>query len=370
MRQITQLQLYMMFSIYIFTSTLGLYANYVVRSSHYMTWLSVILGGCLSILIAGLSFLLARRRPDQYFAVYGKSIVGRWLHYPLLVFLNIGLMTVTAFILHDLADFIIQIYLPGTPNWAVGALFGICFVAAVRCGIETIFRSAEGIFFISVLGVIITPLFVKQEMNTGMFIALWNHFDLSNVWNGMWANACLFGETSFVLFIFPKIANYQKTMKTLVWATFSAVLIILTNMIPALLIFGPELMGSLAYPELELIRYIHASAFFENMDPVLIALWITGLFVKISFLFYLIIKNWAHLFSLKDHKPLTLSTVLLVTGVSFFIVESTAETSEVITNGLIAMVIILEFVPFIYLLVDWIRSARKKAYPQADEGHG
>lgn len=370
MRQITQLQLYMMFSIYLFTSTLGLYANYVVKSSLYMTWISIILGGCLSLVISCMSIRLARRRPDQYFGDYGKTIVGKWVHYPLLIFLIVGLMFTTGFIMHDLEDFIIQVYLPGTPNWAIGALFSLCFVAAVRCGIETIFRSAQGIFFISVLGVLITPFFVKEEMNTEMLLALVNRFDFRQTWNGMWANASLFGETAFLLYIFPKISNFEKTMKTVIWATFSAVLIILTNIVPAILIFGPELMSYLSYPELELIRYIHASAFFENLDPVLIALWITGLFIKISFLFYLVIINLSHLFSLKDHRPLTLSTVLLVTCVSLFIVESTAETNQVIISSLIALVITLELIPVLYLLVDRIRSGRKKAHPQADEGRG
>lgn len=358
MRQITQLQLFMMFSIYLFTSTLGLYVDYIVKTSGYLTWLSMLLGACLSLLITYFSYRLAKKRPDQYFAHYGKEILTKWLHYPLLVLIVLCLFFITAFILHDLEDFIIQVYLPATPNWAIAILLGVCFVAAVRCGIEAIFRCAQGIFFISIFGVLATPFFVKKEMNLDMAIAFVNRFDLAQVWNGMWANACLFGETAFILFLFPKICNSDKTMKTLVSATFVAAFIILTNILPAMLIFGPELMGNLTYPELELIRYIHGSSFFENLDPVLIALWITGLFIKISFLIYLIIMNVAQLFTLKDHKPFALSTTLLVIGMSLFVVGSTAESSELISNGFIGMVIVVEVLPVIYLVADWIRSFR------------
>ncbi|WP_028551418.1 GerAB/ArcD/ProY family transporter [Paenibacillus sp. UNC451MF] len=356
MRQITQTQLFMMFSIYLFTSTLGLYADYVSRTSGYLTWLSMLLGACLSVLITYISYCLAKRRPDQYFAIYGKEILSRWVHIPLTIIIVICLLFITSFILHDLEDFIIQVYLPATPSWAIAALFGICFVAAVRCGIETIFRCAQGIFFISIFGVLVTPFFVKKEMNVDMAIAFINRFDLPEVWNGMWANACLFGETAFILFLFPKICNTEKTMRTIAGATFTAVFIILTNILPAILIFGPELMGNLTYPELELIRYIHGSSFFENLDPLLIALWITGLFIKISFLLYLITMNIAQLFSLKDHKPLTLSTTVLIIGISLYVVSSTAESSEMVSSSLVGMVIVVEIIPAIYLLVDWLRS--------------
>ncbi|WP_282939514.1 endospore germination permease [Paenibacillus sp. RC67] len=356
MRRITQPQLFMMFSIYLFTSTLGLYVNYVVTTSGYLTWLSMVLGACLSILITYFSYRLAKKRPDQYFAFYGKDILTKWLHYPLMIVIVLCLFFITSFILHDLEDFIIQIYLPSTPNWAIAVLLGICFVAAVRCGVETIFRCAQGIFFISIFGVLATPFFVKKEMNLDMAIAFINRFDMAQIWNGMWANACLFGETAFILFLFPKICDTEKTMRTITGATFTATFIILTNILPAMLIFGPELMGNITYPELELIRYIHGSTFFENLDPVLIALWITGLFIKISFLLYVIVMNLAQLFVLKDHKPLTLSTTVLIIGMSLFVVSSTAESSELISNGLIGMVILVEAIPILYLLVDWIRS--------------
>ncbi|MBE1445633.1 GerAB/ArcD/ProY family transporter [Paenibacillus sp. OAS669] len=356
MRQITQQQLFMMFSIYLFTSTLGLYVNFVVNTSGYLAWLSVLLGACLSLLITYFSYSLAKRRPDQYFVYYGRGILTKWIHYPLVVFITICLLFITAFILHDLEDFIIQVYLPATPNWAIAVLFGVCFAVAVRCGIETIFRCAQGIFFISILGLLATPFFVKKEMDVDMAVAFINRFDFAQVWNGMWANASLYGETAFILYLFPKIGNPGKTMRTISGATFTATVVILMNILPAMLIFGPNLMANMTYPELELIRYIHGSTFFENLDPVLIALWITGLFIKISFLMYLIVMNLAQLFSLKDHKPLTLSTAILIIGMSLFVVGSTAETSELISNGLIGMIILIEVIPAFYLLVDRIRS--------------
>jgi spore germination protein KB len=360
MERISQSQIYMLFSHFLFTTTLGFYMSTLVGSAHYMAWLSLILGASGGLVITYLSYRLASKRPTQFIGNYGRDILGKWIHYPLIFIMIFSFMFTAAAILRQFLEFVIEIYLPATPGWAVFLLFGSCLAYAVRSGVGTIFRSSEGIFFFSVAGVLIVPFFVHQEIKYSMAIALLNHFDLKEVWVGTYTTTALYAEMAFIPFLFPYFANSNKTMKSLGWATVSSVVIILTNLISAILVFGPKLTANLPYPQLELIRNIRAGSSFENLDPVLIAIWVSSLFIKVSLFIYVAVIGLTHTLSLKDHKPFSISMTTLVIGLSMYMVRSTPEMEQLFSHGEFTFLLITAMIPIIYLLVDWIRSARVK----------
>ncbi|MCM3269939.1 GerAB/ArcD/ProY family transporter [Paenibacillus elgii] len=360
MGKITQLQIYMLFSLYLFTTILGFRIGSIVKIASYSTWLCILIGGFLGWALAYASYRLAIKRPAEHFVLYGRHIVGKWLHYPIVLAMALFFVFTAAVLLRELQDFLIQIYLLTTPSWAVSALFAFCIACAVRSGIGVIFRSAQGVFFMSIAGILIVPLFVHNEIDPDMTVALWNHFNVPGLWDGSLFVASLYGETAFILFLFPYFARQRKTMRSLAAAVVTSVIIILSNFIPALLIFGPDLMGNLTYPELELIRYIRLGAFLENLDPLIIVLWLVSLFVKISLLLFLAVNTLAQTFSLTDHKPFTLSVTALMVGFSLYMAETTIDIAQLGKKGMIAFLLIVEMIPLLYLAVDLIRSPRRQ----------
>ncbi|GAB6989621.1 GerAB/ArcD/ProY family transporter [Paenibacillus pini] len=356
MAKINQLQIYMLYSLYLFTSTIGFLIGPIIKKSHYSSWVSIFIGAILGLILTYGSFLLAMRRPTQFFSSYGKKIMGRWIHYPLMVFMIFAILCIAAFILRELQDLVIQVYLPDTPQWAVSSLFGICIAYAVRSGIESIFRAAQGIFFFTIAGILFIPFIVSKEINYDMAIAFLNHMELAGITNGSFLIASLFGEMAFIVFVMPYIISNEKTMKSLTWATITSIFIILANLLPVILVFGPELPSNLTYPEFELLRFAKTSTFLENLDPLLIAIWLSSLFIKISLLIFAATAGLTHIFSLKDHKPFSFVITALVVGLSLTIVRTQTELNHLLEHGWIPFVLISETIPLFYLLVDWLRS--------------
>lgn len=360
MGRITQLQIYMLYSIYLFTTTIGFLIGPIVKNANYAAWVSLILGAGAGLVITYGSFRLAIRRPNQFFGSYGKDILGKWLHYPLIILMIITLMFIAAFILRQLQELLVQVYLPSTPQWAISGLFGICIAYAVRSGVSTIFRAAQGLFFFTIVGILFMPIIAHKEINYDMAIALLNHLDPAGIWNGSYLIASLFGEMVFIIFLIPYIVGSEKTMKYLSLATGTSILIILSNLIPVILIFGPKLTTNLTYPELELLRYARAGTYLENLDPALIAIWISSLFIKISLLVYTAIVGLTHTFSLKDHKPFSISITVLIVMLSLYIVKSQSELNHLMEHGWIIFILVSEMIPLLYLSVDWLRSLKVK----------
>lgn len=353
--KITQLQLFCLFNLFVFTTILAFTMNILISESHYTSVFALVGGGLISSLIIYPSYLLAAKRPDRFFIHYGKQIVGKWLHSILMIFLLIIFIIIAATNLWELADFLTLIYLQGTPSWAVSALFGVCVYYAVRKGIITIFRAAGGIFVLSLISFIAIPLMVRSDMHLGFAAGLITHFEFTSFWDGAFYVMVIFGEMTFILFLYPYIEKPEKTFKTKFGAIITSLIICTSHLIPILLIFGPYMSANFSFPDMELIRYMRAGTFIETVDPIIIVLWLSSLFIKVSFLVYIVVSGIARSFNLQDHKPLSSPVTAFVVIVSIIMVKSAAEFVDFEKTGWFALVFIAELIPILYWIVDLIR---------------
>lgn len=358
--RITPMQVYMFFSQFLFSSIIGFFVSPLLRNAHFTAWLSVIAGAAIGLIIAYLTYRLSIKRPNLLFWQYGADIVGKWIHYPMCLLVVFVTLFASAFILRQLTDFMVQIYLPDTPNWAVAAVFGFCVARGVRSGITTIFRSAQGLFFFSILTVAIFPLFVVPEIRTDMAVALITNFDWRGTWNGAMMVAAIFGEMAFIAYFFAYFAHQHRLKKSLFWATVTAVIVILADVFATILLFGPKLGANLTYPILELIRYIRTGAFLENLDPLLLVFWLYSMFLKISFLLLTSVTGLTYTLGLKDHKPFSYMMSAAAIFLSLDMFESTANLERITRHAESAFLLFVDLVPVLYLLVDSLRSIRKK----------
>ncbi|WMT42867.1 GerAB/ArcD/ProY family transporter [Paenibacillus sp. D2_2] len=85
----------------------------------------------------------------------------------------------------------------------------------------------------------------------------------------------------------PYLKSPQKTYKNIISALLFSLVIILMHMFFVLLAFGPEITSNMAYPDLELTSFIESGSFLQTVDPILIILWLTGLFIKVSFTIFI-----------------------------------------------------------------------------------
>jgi spore germination protein KB len=350
----------MFFSQFLFSTMIGFFISPVVRYAKFNVWVSVILGSILGLFIAYLSYRLCLKRPNQSFGQYGHEILTKWIHYPLIAFVIFVNLFSAAFILRQLVDFIVQIYLPGTPDWAISTLFGVCVARAVRAGPVTFFRSAQGLFFFSIITVVAFPLFVSKEINFDMAIALVTNYNFPGIWNGTMIVTALFGEMAFIVYIFPHLMHQEKTMKSLGWAAVTAAIVTMVSLLSAILLFGPELAANLTYPTLELIRYIRAGTFLENLDPLLIVFWLFSMFLKIGMFLLISVLGLTHSFGLKDHKPFSYLMAAIMVGLSIYMFKSTTKLEEITDHGETAFLLFSDTIPILYLLVDWLRSQRRR----------
>ncbi len=365
--RISQLQVVMLFIILLFTTSVAFLIGPLAESAGFGSWISLWAGSLIGLAIGYFAVKLGRKNPTEFFFHFGSQIVGKWIHLPLMALITFFFWHATAEILNDFQDFMSQNYLQGTPNWAINGLFALCLAIAVRSGIETIFRCAQGMLFLTVIIIMIEPIWGGKEMIPDMAIAFLTNHNWRDIVTTSYTVGPWFGEMFIVILFFPYIAKPEKTFRSLVIACFIATGFITVYLVSAILVFGPNVTAHLTYPVIELFRYIRIGDFLENLDPFLVGIWLTTIFIKVSLFLYTSVLCTAQLFSLKDYRPLTFSITMMIVGLSINITDNASTLGYFDQNVWPTFAYFVELIPAYYLLILWI-SRKKVAKPPLAAG--
>lgn len=360
MQTVTQAQLFKLFALHLFSTMIAFMLGIMMQQSGYNGPLGVLAGALLGLGVAFFAYRLGMRRPDRFFIEYGKDIMGRWLHAPLVLFIAVSNLLIGMINFWELQDFLIQFYLVNTPPWAIAGMCGICIAYTVRFGVNSVFRAAEGIFMFSLFSFLLIPILVSESFNWYIGVGMATHFSLREAWPSAYYTSSVFGEMSFVLLIFPYLMQPRKTFRSMSGSMAVAATLVLLHIVPLLLIFGPELASNLNYPELELLRFMRSGSFLETLDPALIALWLISIFVKLGFIVFIISLILAHTLKQKDTKPFAFPVTAFIAVGSLVIVKSNIQFHSMMTGGLLTLFFTSELVPILYYIVDSLRLTWQK----------
>lgn len=356
MQRISQIELGLMFVLFNFSTAAGFLMGPLSQLTGYQGWLIVAIAHSGGLLIACLSVAFAKKRPEEFFIQYGREAVGKWLNLIMMIMYGFFFIHLAGVVLRQATDFLVQIYLPATPSWVIAASFGLVISIGVRSGIEAIFRCAAGFFFVIFSTATIVPFLVGKELDYQRTIALVTSLSWSDIVPTSYPFIPWFGEMFLVIFIFPFIAQAEKTSRTLLWSSVISLVFFEIYYLLCILLFDEPLMAQFTYPILEMLRFIRIGDFLENLDPIVVAIWIAGLFIKISILLYMAVFIASRLLQLKDSRPLSFSFGAIMVGLAMHSVKNLIELNHFVMHAWVNFAYFVECSPLIY----WGISAVKR----------
>lgn len=364
MKVITQAQILKYFSLHVYATILAFFIGSMLRKSGFNTPHGVIIGAAIGLTITYISYRFALRRPNEFFIDYGKQIVGRWIHYPvLLLFLLSNIMTLSIN-LWVLQDYLTQYYLIDTPSWVVVASCGACIAYTARFGITSVFRTAEGIFYVCLVSFFLMPFLVRENIQWFMMKGFITHTNFAEAWPTGYFIASMFGEMSFIIYIMPYIHQVKKSMRSLLNASIIVIVIVIIHIIMILLTLGVDLARNINFHEHEIIRFIKTGSYLETLDPALIALWLFSIFVKLSFIVFVTSQIISQSLKLKHSRSIVVPITIFACVCTLCLAYSRTQFFTLLNGGLITLLIATECMPILYYIVDSIkmkwRSKSKK----------
>lgn len=323
-------------------------------------WLSELLIFPITLLLSVPVYFLWKKFPDQTIIQYSQTIVGKTgkLIGILYIWFFVHITAITA---SQYGMFLSTAVMPETPIlFFVVSLVLLCAYAA-RNGIEVISRVSEFSTSIIFIGIITIVLFLAKDIDLKALTPVLEKGTLP-VLQGGFTLAARTVETLGLVMLLPYL-NERKKVKLifiLSSALISLILVIIT--IPIQGVFGVEEAKTLTFPFFSVIKLISVGDFLEHIESIHMAIWTMGIFIKVSFYFYLAVLGLGQLCNLKDYKPLVFPIGTVIIPLSILITPSLVELKEFTSYKIFTWYALFFtlFIPSLLLLTAVIRKKGEK----------
>jgi spore germination protein KB len=265
-------------------------------------WLTPFIACVAGFFAFWIAYTLHKMYPGKTVMEYSEIILGKWLGKIVSFCLLFYYIDNLGIVVREYADFITGGFLPKTPLYIISGSILIVCALSVYSGIEVIARATQ-VFFPATIILLV-----------GVFIFLIPEFELNNmfpilekgigpVFKGSVVFFGWFSEFFLAAFLLPFVTDKENVRK---WGNLSVVSVLFAMIITnftGLFLFG-ESVEKLMYPILTAAKYISVADFIDHIEVLFAMIWVAGIFMKTSFIFYAAAMATAQWLELSDYRSL------------------------------------------------------------------
>lgn len=316
-------------------------------------WITVIIGGFLSMVVGLLMTKLSQRFPGKTFYQYTQEIVGKGLGWFLSFFLIIYFILLTGFEVRAMAEVIRVFLLVATPVEVTIILLLCVSVYLVMGGVNSIARLYEIllpftiIFFILVLflGFKVFELDnLRPVLGDGLVPLI----------KGMEPSALAYLGFEIMLFLPAFMGQPKKAVKALVIGISIPMILYIFTVILVVGGLSVDDVVTETFPTITLIRSFEVTGIlFERFESLLFAVWILQIFTTVALAHYLASLGFAQIFK-KSIRPFAFGML----PVFYLIAMSPQNVNEVFTLGdwISYTFVLITIIPVVLYLIAKLRS--------------
>ncbi|MFD1706424.1 endospore germination permease [Siminovitchia sediminis] len=332
----------------------GAVAEYAGRDM----WIAPMIASLAGFLSVFIMVCLHERYPGKTVIEFSEEIIGRIPGKIFGFFIIFFYLGATGVVVRAYSDFLNISFLLKTPQAVVAASMVLVCALCVHGGVEVMARSGQ----------ILLPLFFLPLLVVFMFLA--PDFEVKNILpvleNGMIPPlkgavipAGWFAEFFLISFLLPFLSNPSKAMKYGFLSVFITMLtLVLVNLV-VLFILG-ETTKLKTYPLIIVGRYASLAEFFENLEAVIVAVWIIGAFIKITVFYYAVVLAAAQWLKLSDFRPIIWPFGILIVQFAFLGLPNTMVFNRITEVFPFYSLLFQVLIPLFLLIIAMARRKKGK----------
>ena len=264
-------------------------------------WISVFLGGLITMIIGVIIVKLNQRYPEKTFYQYSQEIVGKWIGGFLSILIISYFFTISAYEVRTMAEVTGLFLLEGTPTWAIIMPFMWIGLYLILGGMNSIARLFELIFPITIvifLLVSFMSLGIFEIDNLRPVLGL----GIMPMVKGIKSTVLAFLGFEIMLLLVAFMKQPGKAVKVvLVGISIPMIFYVITvvMVIGALSVDG---VVTRTWPTLELMRSFEIPGLvFERFESLLLVIWIMQIFTTFTITYYAAALGLSQLFKRSIH---------------------------------------------------------------------
>jgi spore germination protein KB len=322
-------------------------------------WLTGLLASLLGMVSVYMATRLYELYPQMTVIQYSEQIMGKAVGKIVGVIYLLFFLHATGVIARQYAEFVTINFLSRTPMVVIISSMLLLTAFAVRGGATMLVRNA----------VIFTPLFILPLF---LLLLLIPDLDVKNIFpvlshgiipvlKGTIAPQSWVCEVFLMTFFLPYMSNPEKGRR---WGMMSLFAIIIgmtyVNLI-TLLLLGIDTANK-NYPLLSAFRYISSGNFIENLESLLLAMWVIGNFIKISVFYFAAVQSFGQILQLSDYRPFVFPMGILVMVFSLWDIPDFARLGIHLSRvAPFEILLTLVAIPLLLLIIAVLFRRRKVA---------
>ncbi|MBD8006926.1 GerAB/ArcD/ProY family transporter [Bacillus norwichensis] len=319
------------------------------------SWFPPIIASSAGFLAVFIADRLHKLYPGKTLIQYSEDILGRIMGKLVSFLVLFFYIEITGSISRLYSEFIVTSFLFTTPQIVVIASMLFLCAICVYGGLEVLLRTAQLLFPFFVLPIALFILFSASDFQFGNILPIFENGIIPSL-KGAVPPSGWFAEFFIISFFLPFLSSKEKGLK---YGMLSVLIVMITLVIVNLIV--TFVLGyataSKIYPLMNVGRYTVFASFFENMEAVVMTVWIAGAFVKISAFYYVAVLGLAQWLKLSDYRPVVWPMGILMVQFAYWGLPNTVVIQHYEVAGFpIYSVSIQILIPFILLVIAFLRK--------------
>lgn len=318
-------------------------------------WIAPIWSSLTGFLLVYIMVTLNKLYPGQSMIEYSTHILGYPLGkllgfiYIFSYLINLGIM------IREYGEFIMDAFLHQTPIIVVMSSMVLVCAFAVRSGLEVLSRVAQ--VFVPIVVILLLLIFslATPDLDPDNMLPIFEHGIkpslIASVPTQTW-----FSEFIDVTMLLPFLADREKGLK---WGMISVVAVMVSMVlcgIISLLLLG-DIVSSYSYPVMLAARYISLADFLEHLEAMAMAVWVLGMFVKISLVYYVLVLMIGQWLELPSYRSIVFAVGYVSVVYSKWVASSREELNHMLSTSFVFFYITIQLViPVLLLMVALMRN--------------
>lgn len=356
--KISSLQMAMIINPTILSTAILLAPSVTGEYARQDIWLSPVWASMAGFIAIVLAILLHRRFPGSTFIQYAEQITGKWIGKGISFCFLLYLLFITGIIVREYGEFVVGSFLGRTPMSVVIGSMMLVSAFAVRGGLEVLGRVAQLFLPVVIVLYLWIVIFLIPDMDLSNMLPILSDGLVPSM-KGAVITQGIYGEFFLIAFLLPFLSDQHKAFKWSVISLISVIFIAMITNFATLLLFG-HILNNMTYPIMSAARYISITEFLEHLESIIMAIWVLGIYIKISMFFYALVLGTGQWLQLNDDRPLVLPFGLLIVLFSFWGIPDVQTIAEAFESSLPVLSAIIQLLlPALLLLLALFRKKER-----------
>lgn len=306
---------------------IGLEITPAIQIAKQDAWLSMLVGGVVSLALNFLVVHLSILHPNQTLIQFSQTLLGKWLGRIIVLPYLIAWYILPAIILRSFGDFIHLILLEQTPVWIIMIpLIGVMTYLTYSSGITGIGRFCGLVGPIIILTLLVSFILNVQNIELHHLLPVFSDSGWMNILKGSLAPAYWFAGPFTLLVIVSFMQKPQKAISKSMLGVGITVFMVLTATLMVLMVYGPDLSAKLRFSYFASVRTINILDFIQNVDIFIMFIWVFGVSAQLSLYLFIASYETAHWFKVKDWRRIIWFGAPAIFILAIFIPDETTIT--------------------------------------------